>query len=116
MRTSNENVEVDNRKFRWHVHGFVLDWSHWTLYPFLDIEIEISHRPTIFRISQLLCFAEAMSMPTLPQDLIDHIIDLVARTVGDNQGSSRDLIACSLVSKSFRYRCTKHLFSTIHLS
>ena len=77
------------------VHGFVL-----------DLDILTDQRSFGFLTIQ------EVSMSTLPQDLIDHIIDLVARTVG----SSPDLIACSLVSKSFRYRCTKHLFSTIHLS
>lgn len=53
---------------------------------------------------------------SLPQDLIDDIVDLVANTVDGNEAPSPNLIACSLVSKSFRYRCTKHLFSSIRLS
>ena len=55
-----------------------------------------------------------MSEPfQVPQELIDLIIDRVA---GMEEGAFRSLITCSLVSKSFRYRCTKHLFSSIRLS
>ena len=51
---------------------------------------------------------------SLSQELIDHIIDLLASTPDDTRRKA--LLACSLVSTSFRSRCKKHLFSKLFLS
>jgi len=51
---------------------------------------------------------------SLSQEVIDHIIDLLAST--PDYTHRKALLACSLVSTSFRSRCKKHLFSKLFLS
>ncbi|PPQ96855.1 hypothetical protein CVT26_006024 [Gymnopilus dilepis] len=55
--------------------------------------------------------------PRLPQELFDHIIDLIACTAGDSDVKKKltALRACSLVSKPFNLTCRKHCFSEIIL-
>jgi len=68
--------------------------------------------------SYSVIFTRAMSTP-FPQEIVDAVIDEVAKLVQatvDASTRSQDLMACALVSQSFRHRSQHHLFAHAVLS